>query len=107
MRLSILEVPNTGGQVQLKCLQCFVPMHAGSIRLVTGLWAEKSSKFAIISRRAESILATIERWYLCSPVHVPNGTAQGVPLEAWLDRKFPVEDVKHMTARGARRWLRF
>ena len=91
--MSILEVPGTDARVRLKCLQCFVPMRGDAVRLVTGLWAEKSSKFAITSRRAESVLKLVVRRFLAAPVLVPDGSASGVAADVWLSKKFPIDDA--------------
>ena len=92
MRLSLVEVPHTASRVRLNCLQCFVPVRPGAVRLITGLWADKSSKFVVTSRRASALLDTVDRHVLGRPVLVPDGTPRGVPTDVWLRSTFPVDD---------------
>ena len=61
--------------------------------LRAGLWAEKSSRFRITSRRAKAVLRVVATRVLAPPIHIPNGTAAGVHAAAWLDKSFPVADA--------------
>jgi hypothetical protein len=93
--MSMLDVPGTNGRVRLNCLQIFVSVGPGATRLITGLWANKTSKFAVTSRRAEALLATVDRRVLHRPALVLDGSVRGLPSNVWLDDAFPIEDSDH------------
>lgn len=74
----------------LKCLQCYVPLNDDVTRLVTGVWAEKSTQFSAMSRRAEDLLQTLAVHMLASPVVVPDGSPHGFDYARWSKAQVPL-----------------